>query len=210
MNEDNPIRVLVADDHPVVRRGLVALIEDWADLTLAGEAANGKEVVDLYFRYRPDVILLDLRMPEMDGVAAITAIRAQDPTARIIVLTTYDGDEDIARAFRAGAQAYLLKDASPEELIETIRAVYAGQTRLPPPIAAKLAEHMRGLELTEREREVLQLLVAGKTNKQIEAALFISPSTVKTHVSNILYKLDVTDRTQAVSVALKRGIVRLE
>jgi two-component system, NarL family, response regulator len=210
MSEEQRIRVLIADDHPVVRRGLSALLEDVADMTPVGEAATGKETVDLYLRHRPDVILLDLRMPEMDGVAAIAAIRQQCANARIIVLTTYDGDDDIARALRAGAQAYLLKDAPPQELIETIQAVHAGQTYLSVPVAAKLAQHMREPALTPRERAVLCLLVAGKTNKQIEAALRISRSTAKTHVSNILHKLGVTDRTQAVSVALKRGLVRLE
>lgn len=210
MSDGKRIRILIADDHPVVRHGLVALLKNWKDLHLVGEASTGKEAVALYRQYQPDIILLDLRMPEIDGIETIMAIRKQFPTARIIVLTTYDDDEDIHRAFQAGAAAYLLKDVPPEELIATIRAVHAGQTRIPPPIAAKLAEHMRMPILTPRELEVLCLLVTGKSNKEIGAALGISPRTAKIHLSHILDKLDASDRTQAVSIALQRGLVRLD
>ncbi|MBI3799565.1 MAG: response regulator transcription factor [Deltaproteobacteria bacterium] len=204
------MRILIADDHAVVRRGLVALIEDWKDMKLVGEASNGTEAVGLYRRLRPDVTLLDLRMPEMDGVAAITAICEQFPDARIIVLTIYDDDEDIYRAFQAGAAAYLLKDTTPEELLETVRAVHDGQTRIPAPITAKLTGRIRGPELTPREQEVLRLLVAGKSNKEMATTLSLSGNTVKIHLTHLFSKLSVSDRTQAVTIAFRRGLVRLE
>lgn len=204
------IRLVIADDHPVVRRGLAALIEDTPDMSVVGAASNGREAMALYGEHRPDVMLVDLRMPETNGVETITSILRQDAKARLIILTTYDGDEDIYRGLMAGAKAYLLKDVPPAEMLATIRAVHAGQTSLSPVVAAKLAERMRSPSLTTRELDVLRLLAAGKSNKEIEAILGISPGTVKAHVTNILAKLDVDDRTQAVITALRRGLVRLE
>ncbi len=210
MSEGNAVRILLADDHPVVREGLAALIERQQDMTVVGEASNGAEAVDLFERHQPDVTLMDLRMPGVDGVEAITRIREAFPGARVIVLTTYQGDEDIYRGLRAGAKGYLLKDAGRQELLEAIRAVHAGQTRIPPDVASKLVERMGGRELSAREVEVLRLMAQGKSNQEIAAALFITEGTVKAHVNNILGKLGVSDRTQAVTTALRRGIVRLE
>ena len=210
MASTSPIRVVVADDHPIVREGLRAVINDQADMQVVAEAATGQEVVELALGQHPDVLLIDLRMPRLNGVEAIEAIRAAWPEARVIVLTTYDGDEDIIRALRAGAQAYLLKDTPRAELLDTIRTVHAGGRRLSPEVAARLAERVTGPELTERELAVLRLIVAGKSNKEIAAALHITEGTTKFHVNNILGKLAVSDRTQAVRVALQRGIVHLD
>ncbi len=210
MSKENPIRILLADDHAVMRDGLAAIMEQEEDMTVVGEASNGKEAVELFRARQPDVTLMDLRMPVMDGVEATTAIRAQFPDARILVLTTYDGDEDIYRGLRAGAKGYLLKDAGREELLEAIRGVHGGQTRIPSDVTAKLLTRMSGPELSAREREVLRLMALGNSNQEIAAALFIAEATVRTHVNNILSKLDVNDRTQAVTTALRRGIVHLE
>ncbi len=204
------IRILIADDHAVVREGLAAMIARRADMQVAAEAEDGRRAVELARQLKPDVILMDLRMPEMGGVEAITHIRAARPAARIIVLTTYDGDEDIYRALQAGAEAYLLKDTPRDELLEAIRAVHAGQKRIPAEVAAKLAVRLTAEALTPRELEVLKLIVAGRSNKEIGAALGIAEGTVKIHVNNLLGKLGVTDRTQAVTEALKRGIVHLD
>ena len=209
MKTTNPMRVLIADDHPVVREGLVALINRRPDMVVVAEVSNGREAVEQFLRHRPDVALLDLRMPEMDGVEAIAAIRQKIPTARLIVLTTFDEDEDIYRGLRAGAKAYLLKDAPRDDLLKCIRGVHQGQTIIPPPIAAKLADRLTTSELTRREIQVLQLVADGKGNKEIAVALSISEGTVKTHVSSILAKLEAADRTQAVTIALRRGILRL-
>lgn len=207
---ETQIKILLADDHMVVREGLAAILGMEPDMTVVGQANDGREVMSLYEEYHPDVILMDLRMPNMDGVEAITAIRDEDPNARIIVLTTYDGDEDIYRGLRAGAKAYLLKAGPREELLEAIRAVHSGQTRIPPDIAAKLVTRMSGPILTAREAEVLELMAAGKSNQEIGTLLFVTESTVKAHVNSILSKLNVTDRTQAVTAALRRGLVRLD
>jgi two-component system NarL family response regulator len=210
MSDNQSIRVLIADDHFVVRMGLAAVIHTQPDMAVVAEATTGKQAVELFRQHRPDVTLMDLRMPEMDGIEAITAIRAEFPDSRFIVLTTYDGDEDIYRALQAGARAYLLKDMLRDALVEAIRAVHAGQRRLPAEVANRLAERMNRTELTARELEVLRLIVQGKSNKEIAAALFIAEGTVKIHINNILSKLGVSDRTQAATFALQRGIVRLD
>ena len=210
MAKTEPIRVLIADDHPVIREGLAALVNRRRDMTVVAEVSNGREAVAQFLLHRPDVGLMDLRMPEMGGAEAIAAIREQAPSARLIVLTTYDDDEHIQSSFRAGARAYLLKDTPREQLLECIRAVHEGRTLIPPNIAAKLADHMSASELTPRETEVLRLVADGKPNKGIATALFISEGTVKTHINSLLRKLDAADRTQAVTVALRRGILRLD
>lgn len=204
------IRVLLVDDHPVVREGMAAMLNRRSDMEVVAEAENGRIAQALYQTHQPDIVLMDLRMPEMGGVDAIIAIREADPTAKIIVLTTYDGDEDIYRGIQVGAKAYLLKDTPRDELLDTIRAVHAGHRRIPPEIASKLAERMMGPSLTERELDVLKLIVAGQSNREIGVALSITEGTVKAHVNNLLGKLGVNDRTQAVTEALRRGIVHLE
>jgi two-component system, NarL family, response regulator len=204
------VRVLIADDHPIVREGLHAVLSDQPDLEVVGQAATGAEAVALALAARPDVILMDLRMPGMSGVEAIAALRAEWPEAHVLVLTTYDGDEDIYRALQTGAKAYLLKDTPRAELLEAIRAVARGQKRLPAEVAARLMERMSTEALTERELDVLRLMARGRSNKVIGAALSISEGTVKFHVNNILGKLAADDRTQAVTIALQRGILHLD
>ena len=204
-----PIRILVVEDHHVVRHGLVALLNNVAGLKVVAEGSNGKEAVDLYAQHNPDVALMDLRMPVMGGVEAITAIRRLFPQARIVVLTTYDGDEDIYRALQAGARGYLLKGMFTEELVDAIRAVHSGRTHIPKEVADRLADRMGGPNLTAREMSVLELIVKGLSNKEIADRLGIFESTVKTHVNNILSKLGVSDRTQAATTALQRGLVHL-
>ena len=210
MKKKNALRVLVADDHPVVREGLAALINRRPDMAVVAEASTGREAVEQFLLHCPDVALLDLRMPEMDGVEVIAAIREQVPTARLVVLTTYADEEDIHRSLRAGARGYLLKDAPRDELLDCLRAVHDGQTVIPPAIALKLASRLMATELTPRELDVLRLLATGQSNKQIAAALFIAEGTVKTHVNALLRKLDAADRTGVVTLALKRGLLRLE
>ena len=207
--EKKRIRILIADDHTVVREGLVALVKRKSDMVIVAAASNGREAVDLWKQYRPDVTLLDLRMPELDGVGAIKEIRDVDPNAQIVVLTTYDGDEDIYRAIKAGAKAYLLKDTARDALVDCVRRVHAGETYLPPSLAAKLAERVSGAALSQREMEVLQRMATGKSNKEIGAELFISDGTVKTHVSSIFTKLDVVSRTEAIATATRRGLIQL-
>ena len=209
MQKTSPIRILIADDHPVVREGLAALLNRRPDMDVVAEASNGREAVAEFLLQRPDVALMDLRMPEMDGADAIVAIRGKAPAARVIVLTTYDDDEDIQRALRAGAKAYLLKDAPRDELLACIHAVHEGRTLIPPAIAAKLAESVGTSTLTAREIEVLALVADGGSNKVVARTLLITEGTVKSHVNAVLRKLDATDRTQAVTIALKRGILRL-
>ena len=204
------IRILLADDHFVVRMGLSTLINTQSDMTVVAEATNGKQAVEMFREDKPDVTLMDLRMPEMNGVDAIIAIRDGDPDARIIVLTTYDGDEDIYRAFQGGARAYLLKDMHHDELLSAIRAVHQGQRFVPATIANRLAERMPRSKLTARELDVLRLIVKGMSNREIAASLAITEGTVKIHVNNVLGKLGVNDRTKAATTALQRGIVHLE
>jgi DNA-binding NarL/FixJ family response regulator len=203
------IRILIADDHSVVREGLVSLIKRKSDMVVVAEASNGREAVDLWKEHRPDITLLDLRMPELDGVGAIKEIRELDETAHVIVLTTFDGDEDIYRAIKAGAKAYLLKDTAREALVDCVRRAHAGETYLPPQLAAKLAERVSGEALSAREIEVLRRIAAGKSNKEIGAELFISEGTVKTHVKSIFSKLDVVSRAEAVARATRRGLIQL-
>lgn len=203
------VRVLIADDHEVVREGLVAILSKQSDLIVVAEAADGREAVEQWRKHRPDVTLMDLRMPEMSGVAAIDAIRTEDTAASIIVLTTYDSDEDVYCAMRAGARAYLLKDARREELLDCIRSVCHGKAFVSPEIGAKLASRLAEEELTNREREILVLISEGRSNKVIANALGISEGTVKTHVKNILQKLDATSRTEAVAIAVRRGLISL-
>jgi two-component system NarL family response regulator len=210
METTKKIRIIVIDDQAVVRQGFVSLINTVADMEVIAEGTNGQQAIELYKQHKPDVMLLDLRMPVLSGVEAISAIRREAPTARMIVLTTYDGDEDIYRSLQAGAQGYLLKDVFFEELEEAIRKVHAGSRRIPAAVAERLAERMSGSELTTRELEVLQQIVAGKSNKEIGTHLNISEATVKSHINNILSKLGVTDRTQAATTALQRGIVHLK
>jgi DNA-binding NarL/FixJ family response regulator len=204
------IRILVVDDHMIVRMGLKALIDSQPDMEVVSEAANGREAVEMFRQHVPDVTLMDLRMPVLGGAEATREIRNEFPKARIIALTTYDGDEDIYRALQAGARGYLLKDAIREELLIAIKSVYAGQKHVPPAIAARLAERIPLSDLTARETEVLTLIVKGLNNSDIAIALSISKGTVKVHVNNILGKLGVSDRTQAATTALQRGIVHLD
>jgi DNA-binding NarL/FixJ family response regulator len=204
------ITVLIADDHGIVREGLASMIQrNRAGMTLIGEAGNGREAIDLWKKHRPDVTLLDLRMPEVDGVDAIKEIRAHDENARIIVLTTFDGDEDIYRAIQAGAKGYLLKDVPRDALMDCIRRVHAGETSIPVDLVAKLAHRVSADTLSRREIEVLKLMAQGKSNKEIGSALFISEGTVKSHGKAIFAKMAVVSRTEAVTEATRRGLIRL-
>jgi DNA-binding NarL/FixJ family response regulator len=207
MRDPRAIRILTVDDHQLLREGIAAVLEGQPDMVLIGQASNGREAIESFRQHRPDVTLMDLRMPDMSGIEAITAIRAEFPNARIIVLTTYAGDVQAAGALKAGASGYLLKNLVRKELLETIRVVHAGKRRVPPEIATEIAEHVADDALTEREIEVLRRVAAGKSNKVIAAELDISEGTVKTHMKSILPKLDASDRTHAVMIALKRGIL---
>ena len=204
------IRILAVDDHPLIRSGLRAVIASEPDMEMVGEAANGEEAIELYREYRPDVVLMDLRMPVMDGLTATLAILREFPDAKIVALTTYEGDEDIHRALSAGARGYLLKDMMRSQLLQVIRTVQKGQRAIPAAIAARLAEYTPRIELTPRELEVLQLMAKGFSNPEIASTLGRTESTMKVHVSNILQKLHATDRTEAVTVAIQRGILHLE
>jgi len=209
MKDAGKIRVLCVDDHPVVRDGIAAIINLQRDMMLAGAAATGDEALKRFFELRPDVALVDLQLPDMSGFDLIKKIKDKSPNARIIVLSSHEGDVDIQRALEAGAQGYVAKGIVRDELLETIRSVHAGKRRLPAAVAQKLAEHMADEPISPRELEVLSLMTAGKRNKEIAGELSIAEDTVKMHVRNILSKLQVNDRTEAVTVALRRGIIHL-
>lgn len=203
------IRILTVDDHPLLREGIAALVNAEPDMKLVAEALNGIDAVEKFRVHRPDVTLMDIQMPELNGVEAIGRIQSEFPGARIIVLTTYSGDAQVVAALRAGARGYILKGQVHRELLETIRAVHAGQKRIPPEIAAELAQHIADDDLTSREIEVLRLIAAGNSNKLIADQLSIGEATVKSHVTNILSKLGANDRAHAVTIGLKRGIIEL-
>jgi DNA-binding NarL/FixJ family response regulator len=209
INPNKPIRILLADDHPILRQGVKALAADETDMEFAAEASSGLEAIEEFRKLRPDVVLIDLQMPDMNGIEAMIAIRNEFPDARFIVLTTYAGDAQILRALKAGARAYLLKSLLRKELLDTIRAVHAGQKRIPPDLAAQLADHLGDDSLTPREIEVLKLVAAGNSNKIVADKLAITEETVKGHVKSILSKLGANDRTHAVTIGLKRGIIEL-
>jgi DNA-binding NarL/FixJ family response regulator len=201
------IRIMLVEDHQVVRQGLVALLSSMDDLEVVGSVGDGSEAIEMFRTLQPDVTLMDLQMPKVGGVETIRRIRGEFPQARVIVLTTFDGDEDIYRALQAGARAYLLKGMPLEELLTTIHAVHSGKLHIPSSVAEKLAERLSGQELTARELSVLERIVAGRANKEISADLFISEATVKTHINSLLGKLGVADRTHAATVAIQRGLV---
>src|SRR5579862_196817 len=203
------IRVLSVDDHPLLREGIAALVNAESDMKLVAEAVNGQEAIEKFRLHRPDVTLMDLQMPALNGIEAIIGIRSEFPNAHIIVLTTYAGDVQVLRALKAGARGYVLKEQVPRELLDTIRAVHAGQKRIPPEVAAEVAEHAADDHLSAREIDVLRLIAAGNANKQIAGLLGIAEETVKSHITNILAKLGANDRTHAVTTALKRGIIEL-
>jgi DNA-binding NarL/FixJ family response regulator len=203
------IRVLSVDDHPLLREGIAALVNAESDMKLVAEATNGREAIEKFRLHRPDVTLMDLQMPALNGIEAIIGIRSEFPNAHIIVLTTYAVDVQVLRALKAGARGYILKGHVRKELLDTIRAVHAGQKRIPPEVAAELAEHAAEDDLTSREMDVLRLIATGNANKEIAAQLSIAEDTVKSHVTNILTKLGANDRTHAVTIGLKRGIIEL-
>ncbi len=207
--DPNPIRILTVDDHPVIRQGIAGLVTSQSDMTLVGEAANGREAIEQFRAHRPDVTLMDLQMPEMNGVDAMIAIRGEFPEARIIVLTTYSGDVQVLRALKAGAYAYLLKNTLHKELRDTIRAVHAGKKTISPEVSFQLAEHATDDTLTPAEVRVLRLIAQGNANKEIAAQFSISEETVKGQVRNILSKLGANDRTHAAIIGLKRGIIEI-
>jgi len=206
---DPLIRVMSVDDHPLLRQGLAAIINLENDMTLVAEAASGAEAIEAHRAHSPDVTLMDLRLPDMSGVDCLSAIRLVSPTARVVMFSTYEGDVEIQRSLKAGARGYLLKTTPPDELIETIRLVHAGKRRIPSDLAATMAEHVAEDALSPREIEVLRLVAEGNRNRQIAERLFISKETVKAHLKHVLLKLGAGDRTQAVTIAVRRGFIRL-
>ena len=210
LKKATPIRVMLVDDHPAFRKGLAALIESDPGLEVVAETGDGRDALELYRQKQPDAVLMDLRLPGLGGVEATMAIRKEFPDARVIVLTTFDTDEDIYRAIQSGAKSYLLKDTSEDELAATIRAVHAGEQPLPPKMAKRLADRKQRADLSEREMQVLRLLIKGRSNKEIGASLFVSEDTVKAHLKTLFAKLKVQDRTEAAISAIRHGIVHLE
>ncbi|HEX5430843.1 MAG TPA: response regulator transcription factor [Bryobacteraceae bacterium] len=210
MSEDRRIRVLAVDDHPLVRKGIASILENEADMELVAEAGNGREAVAKYAEHRPDVVLMDLRMPQMDGIEATRAIRRDDPEARIIALTSYDGDQDIYRALEAGVRGYILKEMVHTEVVKAIRTVDSGKRLMPPEVAERLSEYFPQVALTPREVEVLSFVARGLANKEIAHKLGTANGTIKMHVQNILEKLGASDRTHAVTIAMERGILHLD
>jgi len=209
MNSPSQIRVFSVDDHPLLREGIAALVNNQPDMVLIAQASTGSEAIRLFKECLPDVTLLDLRLPDMSGIDTLIAIRTAFPNARVIILTTFEGDVEIHRALQAGACGYLLKNMPPSELLDVIRLVHAGKKRIPAEIASQLAEHMADEALTEREVEVLQQVAGGNKNRDIANKLFISEETVKVHIKHIMEKLGAADRTQAVAIGIRRGIIQL-
>ena len=209
MTTQAPIRIFSVDDHPLLREGIAALVNNQPDMVIAGEASTGGEALQLFKELKPDVTLLDLRLPDMSGIDILIALRSEFPDARVIMLTTFEGDVEIHRALQAGARGYLLKNMPPAELLDVIRQVHAGKKRIPPAIASQLAEHMSDETLTEREVEVLREVAGGNKNREIANRLFISEETVKVHIKHIMEKLGASDRTQAVTIGVRRGIIQL-
>jgi len=209
MSGPAPIRILAVDDHPLMREGIAALVRNQPDMLLVAEAADGREAVQRFREHRPDVTLMDLRLPDMSGIDALAAIRSEHPEARVLMLTTFEGDAEIRRALQSGARGYLLKNMPPGELLAGIREVHAGRKRIPPEVAAHLVEHLGDEGLTPRELEVLRQVAGGNRNRDIAGRLFITEETVKVHVKHVLEKLGAKDRTDAVAIALRRGIIQL-
>ncbi len=209
MSEEKRIRVFSVDDHPLLREGIAAIIDNQPDMVMVAQAANSQDAIQQFRKHRPDVTLMDLRLPDGSGIETMIAIRAEFPDARIIMLTTFEGDVEIKNALESGARGYMLKSMPPKELVEVIRQVHAGKKRIPPQLAAQLAEHMSDEALTEREVQVLSQIAGGNRNRDIAEQLFISEETVKVHIKHIMEKLGASDRTQAVAIGIRRGIIQL-